>query len=353
MTHQIELKNLPNESSERHVRSLIDKEIPRVERKLKVDEAFLRIMVEETPAHKLYRVSLTLDVPEKTLVAKREGHDVEAAIREAFDDIELQVETWKSTTIRGEHLWKRLSKRNELREKKIAVPLEDETQRDAFFTLIHPYLDRLTEFARHAVSYAEARGDLPRDALKPEELVDETLLRAYNQFIKHPDVGSVGNWLVDMAGKQVEEEIKRFRRDAESAVHLEQHLPLTPPAQDVGSPGDAYLDFWEPDEILKVEDVIPDLRVPTPEDKVAAKEVQECVRRTLKEMPSLWRRLLLLRYLDGLNTALIAKRVDMPEPDVDRIIEYGRQYLRQKLIEAGCFTEAGKKDEAVSKEHAR
>jgi RNA polymerase sigma factor (sigma-70 family) len=351
MTHQIELKGLPSESSERHVRTLIDREIPRVERKLKVDEAFLRIMVEETPAHKLFRVSLTLDVPEKTLVAIKQGHDVEAAIREAFDDVERQVETWKSTTLRGEHLWKRLYKRKELWDKKITVPLEDKTQRDAFFALIHPYLDRLTEFAGHAISYAEARGDLPRDALKPEELVDDTLLRAYNQFVKRPDVGSVGSWLVDIAGKQLEDEIKRFRRDAESAVHLEQHLPLTPPEQDVGSPGDAVLDFYEPDELLKVEDVIPDLRVPTPEDEAAAKELRECVRRTLKEIPSLWRKLLLLRYLDGLTTAQIAKRIEKPESDVDRIIEYGRQYLRQKLIEAGCsLTEAGQ--EAVSKEHA-
>lgn len=40
--------------------------------------------MEEVPVHKLYRVSITLEVPQKALAAKEDSHDANAAIRAAL-----------------------------------------------------------------------------------------------------------------------------------------------------------------------------------------------------------------------------------------------------------------------------
>jgi ribosome-associated translation inhibitor RaiA len=70
------------------------------------DAVFLRILIEENQARTLWRVSLTMDVPGKTLATKEERHDLHAAVKDAFAEIEGQLKEHKSR-LRGEHLPKR------------------------------------------------------------------------------------------------------------------------------------------------------------------------------------------------------------------------------------------------------
>jgi ribosome-associated translation inhibitor RaiA len=113
----IEFKNLPVDET---WRKLIDQLTGKLRKKLARlagDESFLRIMVEENTARKLYRVSITLELPKKTLVSQEERHDIDETIRDAFIEIDRQIETYKAT-LRGEHEWKRRARREELRKSK-------------------------------------------------------------------------------------------------------------------------------------------------------------------------------------------------------------------------------------------
>jgi ribosomal subunit interface protein len=106
----IEFKDL---SVDDQVRELLDRLKRRLERKLAHlagDATFLRVMVEENAVRKLYRVSITLELPKKTLATQEERHDVDETIRDAFAEIERQVEAHKAT-LRGEHEWKRRARR--------------------------------------------------------------------------------------------------------------------------------------------------------------------------------------------------------------------------------------------------
>ncbi len=79
MKHQVEFKGLgPSESFEpkEGIRELIEKLLARLEKRAKSfspDVLSARVMVEQNPAHKLYHVSITLEMPEKTLAAKKKG----------------------------------------------------------------------------------------------------------------------------------------------------------------------------------------------------------------------------------------------------------------------------------------
>jgi ribosome-associated translation inhibitor RaiA len=93
--------------------NLIKELITKLEKKTKrfsPDEVFLRLLLEENPARKLFRVSITLEVPQKTLTAQEERHDLEETVRDAFAEIERQVEAHKAT-LRGEPMWKRRERR--------------------------------------------------------------------------------------------------------------------------------------------------------------------------------------------------------------------------------------------------
>jgi ribosome-associated translation inhibitor RaiA len=113
----IEFKNLPVEETWRR---LIDQSAGKLRKKLARlagDESFLRVMVEENTARKLYRVSITLELPKKTLASQEERHDVNETIRAAFIEIDSQIEAYKAT-LRGEHGWKRRARKEELRKSK-------------------------------------------------------------------------------------------------------------------------------------------------------------------------------------------------------------------------------------------
>lgn len=114
MKRAVEFKNFQPEAA---LEKLIGRLAGKLERRAKSfppDVLFLRLMLEQNPARALYRASLTLEAPEKTLVAKVERHDPVEAVREAFAEIERQLEAHKSN-LRGEPVWKRRARRAELR----------------------------------------------------------------------------------------------------------------------------------------------------------------------------------------------------------------------------------------------
>jgi ribosome-associated translation inhibitor RaiA len=128
MKHQLEFKGFePSDEIRRLIESRIA-HLHRIASGLREDSLSLRCTVEGVSAHKLIRVSITLEVPQKTLAAKGEAHDPEAAIGGAFQEIEKQLEAYKSS-IRGEHWWKRVERRRELERRKTGTsrigPVED------------------------------------------------------------------------------------------------------------------------------------------------------------------------------------------------------------------------------------
>jgi len=110
MNCNIEFKGL---APQIQIQNLIRERITKIEKKTKrysPEKIFLRLLVEKNCARKLFRVSITLEVPQKTLAAQEERHDLEETVRDAFAEIERQVEAHKAT-LRGEPMWKRRERR--------------------------------------------------------------------------------------------------------------------------------------------------------------------------------------------------------------------------------------------------
>src|SRR5262249_34992241 len=146
-----------------------------------------------------------------------------------------------------------------------------ESKRDTFFSLVSPHLNRLQHFVRHLIAYAEAMGDLVEGDLIPQDIVDGALVRAYRDFLRGRTIPDVRNWLIRIALDQLETELARLKVERAGTVAIEEDVPETPPAQEVSTLGDEILDFYQPDEDLKVEDLIPDVETQTPEDEFERK----------------------------------------------------------------------------------
>ena len=213
----------------------------------------------------------------------------------------------------------------------------EQHNREVFFSAASRELSRLYEFVRRQLNYFESIGDLVPGELSTEDVIDAVVLSAYHEFVKQPKDRDIGNWLTELAMAHLHRKVKRLKSERNRTLHVEEDIPETPPVEEVTTLGDEILDFYQPDEDLRLEDIFPETEVSTPEDFVAAKEeLLRCVNASLAGMPKEWRRALRLRHTRGLTDAELAEALDKSEPEIERILEYGRQHLRQTLVEAGC-----------------
>jgi ribosomal subunit interface protein len=117
MRHNVEFKNF---SPGTRLRALVEELVARLERlapDFPPDTVFLRLLVEENAARALYHVSITCAVPGRTLAAQEDRHDPEEAVREAFAEIERQLQKHKDT-LSHSYLYKRPARREEVRRAK-------------------------------------------------------------------------------------------------------------------------------------------------------------------------------------------------------------------------------------------
>jgi RNA polymerase sigma factor (sigma-70 family) len=214
----------------------------------------------------------------------------------------------------------------------------DQQKRERFFSSVTQHLNRLFEFVRRQVAYFESVGDLIPGELAAEEVVDAVLLRAYRDFVREPvERPPMEDWLIQLATKQLQAEIRRRKSERRTTVHLEEDAPETPPLEEVSTLGEEILEFYQPDEDFKLEDFFPEADVSTPEDWAAAKEeLLNCVNASLAGMPREWRRALRLHHAGGLTLAELAEALQKSEPEIERVLEYARRHLRQSLRDAGC-----------------
>ncbi len=226
----------------------------------------------------------------------------------------------------------------------------EQTKREEFFLQVGRHLNKLYEFVRHQLGYFESVGDLEPGELKPEDVVDAVLMRAYRAFVSNPPQSDVENRLIELATKQLQSEVKRRRAERKRAVHIEEDVPETPPEEEVKTLGEEILYFYQPDEDLKMEDVLPDLSIPSPEEVAELREFRRCVNEASAALPREWRRALQLRYIDGRTAKDVAKSLRKSEHEVERVLEHARQYLRQRLIESGCALNDDERRAAAGRE---
>ncbi|HYI96808.1 MAG TPA: sigma-70 family RNA polymerase sigma factor [Bryobacteraceae bacterium] len=340
MKTSVELKGFENKSgAERtdELRRLIAKQIARLERKAKsLDPAIVssRIVVERIAAHHLYKISATLDVPGKLLAAGHEARDPTTAVRKSVSELERQFEEHKAK-VRGEHIWKRVARRQEIGPRQTATP-SNSYDHDSFFALVSPHLSALHDFVQHVLEFAEARGDLRRDQLTHDDVVDEALLRAYSEAADERSRKDVRAWIFELAEEQIQKEIRRTKWERHHTISVEADIRETPPMEEVSTMGEEVLDFYQPDGDLKLEDILPELEMDSPEEDTAREELRECVREALNSMPRPWRRAVLGYHVEGLTGIELAQAVTRPQQEVERILEYARGYMRERLVEAGC-----------------
>ncbi len=140
--------------------------------------------------------------------------------------------------------------------------------RELFRQTTDPYLKELLQSAQREIAYQCSLQNLERDDLSPEELVGETLIRAWRFRSRRPENMSLKGWLLAIQRRrlqQIVQQEKEFR--GRIAISLESSVPKEPESSEEAF----YGDWYQPDDFNRWEDLIPD-DFPTPEVLAEAHE---------------------------------------------------------------------------------
>jgi RNA polymerase sigma factor (sigma-70 family) len=290
------------------------------------DTVLLHGTLEKHLSSALYRAALVLRLPRRTLIAHEEHTSAQRTVEKAFAEIERQLKKYNAL-LRREHLWKRPARREAIRlATKLATAQLQEAERALFRDLVLCNLKKLYNFIRREIASYLAAGELLPGELRIEDVVDAVVLRAAQEFSQRPTNLEVSRWLLKLALNYIETEIQRRKEERADMVSVEEDVPETL---------DELFEFYQPDEDLRLEDILPDPFAPTPEQILESRDLQRYINSTLVQLPRPWRNAFILYYVENLSIPEVALVTGQTEVEVQHYLEYAREFLRQKIVKSG------------------
>ena len=193
------------------------------------------------------------------------------------------------------------------------MSLQDE--RAAFDRLAASHLDELLRAARRELRYRGALGQFGPDDLSPEELVGETLVRAWDDRHRRPALLGTRAWLLALlhrVAESIAQREMRFRRLA--PVSLE----ASPPPEPLYDDDESFWEWYQPDDMTRWEDLVAEPTQLTPDEVVDA---EEC----LRSLAPRERLVYVLHDIHRLTPKEVAQVVGVAPQEVLRLLERARR----------------------------
>ena len=321
---------------------VIEEEVRQLEPHLvrfREDLVRLEVVASQTSGKTRIQVSLRLQLPSGVIAAQEEGFEIEPVLRKAFADLRHQVDRHVAR-LKHEPEYKRPARR-----RRIGAPLPparhaaEADRRAFFFDLIEDHLDTVYNTVRRELTYLECSGSVPAGYLSVGDIVDATILNGLNRFERRPTEFSVRDWLTQLAFETVEAEAQAARRAVpEGAASIEAEPEA--PAEDPTVADQDMFEFYQPDDVLRLEELIADDGGTDPETEMSRHDIAVTLHRAIADLPSVERRVLYRLHLDHATLAETADLLGLSEAEVEEIAEKAGETLRSKLVEAGLISEA-------------
>jgi len=309
--------------------------LTRVTGRAKGEAVVLRVNARKSGRPEVTRVSLSLSLRRGVLFTERSDSDPSAALDRALDALTEEIRTFRSSVFQERQRRRHRRVAEELLQAQ--AYLEERARRSdraSFDERLRPLLRLLYTLAVSEVRDRQVAGDLPLGAVDPVEVLDEVVARTYEAFRSDGIDPPLKTWLVSTMNTYLDEvqDTHRAEPTVASPVHLEESLPHDDPL-DVRSLGDDQLEFYQPDESLHLEDVLPDLALADPVEALSAREQMRYVYRALRQLPRRQRQAFLL-HADGFDDMEIAMIQNRSEKEVGQDIRAVREIILNQLESA-------------------
>ena len=298
----------------------------------------LHLTIERQERHgRRYRVTGRLHLPlRKHLIAQATEQNLHPALNEVIHELARQVERHRAH-IRGQRAWKRKSRREQLRSLKTQQPGVSETQTAQASGALNAVLPRVEDHLRHELAWLRAAGDLPESYPTLADLRDELFVRIQGNWprLAVADQDELYRTALRVGSDILDEETAHWRQ-----AQLESSLEAPPPAdasdQAEAMVGEEQTEYYQPDEALHLEDIIPAADIAGPEALSEAQATDHAYQ-LLGLLPARWRRALLLIHRAGLT----------PEQAAGEVLGVAVEELQSMLRAAEAFLAAHRREQGL------
>lgn len=281
--------------------------------------------------------SLNLRLPTGQMAVQKSGENILAAVKNAFADLLSQLNKHKEL-LRGQWNWK--SRRGSGRQQIVepAVPFEQtlaavnvsqqSTAAGANGDVrnwVNANLDRLEKFVDRELRLRFATGQIRRDQVTREEVIDEVIMNALSAEHGTPEQLSIESWFYRLALKA----IRHLNHSNADTANVSLDAPAG--VQNVTGSDENVLQYHQPDDSLQEENVIPDDNVRTPEEIVSSEEMVAQLDFVLHGLKPQEREVFVLYTLEGFTIDEISRITDLPADRIPKSIHHARKVVQQKL----------------------
>ncbi|KAA8605376.1 flagellar biosynthesis protein FliA [Salipiger aestuarii] len=314
----------------RHEAAALEKRLAR----FRPDLVRLEATVSQARGKKRIQADLRLGLPSGVIAARSEGFETEPVLRKAFAALGRRLDRHLARLHRTTE-WKRPTRRARIgRLLPSARDRAEADRRALYFDLIEDHLDHVYNTMRRELIYLEASGAVPANRLSVRGLVDATILNGLDRFEKRPSEFSVGDWLTRLAHRTIEAEARAARCALPDDAARLDDAPEAPAREPTEADQEMH-EFYQPDDVLLLEDLVADEDGEEAETWMARREAALALHRALADLPALWRRIFLRLHMEDETADQAAVVLDLSAEDVARLAEAARAFLHQRLIEAG------------------
>ena len=300
------------------LKRLIDRHANKVEKILPTfasRDLDLHISMERLPRGRQYHTVLVMTMPQKQIRVERMENNPATSVLRAFDELLRKIKKFKSQLNR-ESFWKKepVSASTESRTYKTRV-LEN---------AINQNLDKIENYIRRELLHRALTEDIPTGLLQARALVDEVFLEVNSRVMDRLEELPLDQWMVQIARRALNSRFLEFRA-AREEVHVEERAG-TPSRWD-----DEELTFYQPDEVLSLEDLIRDEHSVNPEQLLAQEEAKDELQKAIASLPNVVRKPFVLFALEGLNSDEVAMIMGKSPREIVQNVEKARMELRKRL----------------------
>jgi len=319
------------------LRKVIDRKIEKLRRRFpeyQDETVWLTVSIEKAPRKYEFVCDLTLKVPRKVLRASRSAEDLSTAVTTAFDALILDSEKLKVQMNRAMRRRRRLERSEQQGVEPSAEEIFSTARQVVFTGALRERLGPLYNFARREILQSQLAGDLQPGDIVPVEVVDEAIANVFSGLQMTVPEKEIERLLYAEVWKILRREVDEVKESRERWVSLEKAVEDETAVEPEGTLTGDLFEYWQPEEVLRVEDVIPDSTFPSQEQVMEDEEIQKVLMCALSTLPAKERGAFVLNDVEGFQSEEISLILGTPVEAIESTIEGARAKVREALASA-------------------
>ncbi len=309
MQLKLQPKNMELSSS---LEKLVERKARKVRKMLPTfqsEDLSLHANLEQLPRGKQFQSALILSTPQKVIRVEDIEENAVTSVVRAFDELLRRVKKFKSQLNR-ERYHHRPTRATLADHSAVSRPMEQEVER---------HLDTIDNFVRRELYHRALAGDFQPGSLRPQAVVDGVFLEVTARVATRSKKSAMRPWIFRIAREVI------ARRIAEHPFRPGQDESA---GKEPSSDHDEVLNFYQPEETLQLENLLPDLDA-DPEELLRKDAREEHLHRAIAALPTSMRESFVLFVLEGLGSEEVAQITGRSAQEVREDVKQTRQQLRR------------------------